>query len=416
MKSRYFVEAVVHSGPADRRDALVQTPLNPQNLLWHAGNSGRFDPRSLEVCEVDGERLAPVPCQIEGEVVTWIAPGAFPAGTARRFRIGFDSEDAPAMQAFGKPVFKDRIIVTDLGSELLVSQNSQELARYRYRHPWKPYFYPVNGPHGNVVRDSEAEHPHHHGLYISYGGEDCLGVNIWSEEEGIRPPLGPAGRMAHRGFERIEYGWVYGHFTQKLEYLKPDGYPFAREWRTVRIYKPSPATLIIDWHLRVEDPADTGRRRIALACRVANSMRVRDLSKRSSDGLMGGLRERPGRLVNSAGGEGELACRGGRFTWLDFSGPVGDGWDGIALFDHPQNPGALEPDAFTCREYGIFTVGHSYPAEGFARGGTAEFRYRAYIHEGDAAAGNVNAAYADFAYPCRVTLGSEIERNDEPHE
>src|SRR5690606_1677766 len=74
LKSRYFVEAVVHSGPADRRDALVQTPLNPQNLLWHAGNSGRFDARSLEVCEVDGERLAPVPCQIEGEVVTWIAP------------------------------------------------------------------------------------------------------------------------------------------------------------------------------------------------------------------------------------------------------------------------------------------------------------------------------------------------------
>lgn len=409
LKSRYAVEAVVETGRADRQDPIVSAALDCQHLLWHAGNDGRFHPLSLEVFEVDdgGAPVGQVPAQVDGGAVVWIAKGALPAGEQRRYRIGFDSEESPAMQRLGKPVFKDRVILTDLGTELLVSQNRMELARYRYRDVWKPYFYPVNGPNGNVVRETEREHPHQHGIYISYGGEDCLGVNIWSEEESLRPPLGPSGKMAHDGFERIEYGWVYGQFTQRLTYLKPGGYPFARELRTVRIYAPNTRTRIIDWTLRLEDPADTGRRRVALACRVANEMRVRDLSQKSTDGMMGALRENPGRIENSEGGVGELASRGGAFSWLDFSGPVGEGWDGIALFKHPDNPGE---GGFSCREYGVFTTGHAYPTEGFARGGAAAFRYRAFVHEGDAKAGGVGMAYADYAHPCRATVGQEIHK------
>ncbi|MBI2951349.1 PmoA family protein, partial [bacterium] len=326
MKSRYSVEATVEAGRADRQDAIVSVALDLQQALWHAGSDGRFHPLSLEVFEVDegGAPARQAPAQAEGGAVTWVAQGGLAAGEKRRYRVGFDSEDSPAMQSLGKPVFKDRVILTDLGKELLVSQNTTELARYRYREVWKPFFSPVCGAHGNVARDIEREHPHQHGLYISYGGEDCLGVNIWSEEESLRPPLGPSGRMAHEGFERIEYGWVYGQFAQRLSYVKAGGYPFARELRTVRVYAPSATTRVIDWTLRLEDPADTGHRRVALACRVANSMRVRDLNQKSTDGMMGALRENGGRVENSGGGVGELASRGGKFTWLDFSGPVED--------------------------------------------------------------------------------------------
>ena len=408
MKSRYYVEAVVEAGRADRQDAIVSVALDPQQALWHAGSDGRFHPLSLEVFEVDegGTLARQAPAQVEGGAVTWVAQGRLAAGDRRSYRIGFDSEDSPAMQSLGKPVFKDRVILTDLGKELLVSQNTTELARYRYREVWKPFFSPVCGAHGNVVRDIEREHPHQHGLYTSYGGEDCLGVNIWSEEESLRPPLGPSGRMAHEGFERIEYGWVYGQFAQRLSYMKAGGYPFARELRTVRVFAPSATTRVIDWTLRLEDPADTGHRRVALACRVANSMRVRDLNQKSTDGMMGALRENGGRVENSGGGVGELASRGGKFTWLDFSGPVEEGWDGIALFDHPDNPGS---GGFSCREYGVFTVGHAYPTEGFARGGAAVFRYRAFIHAGDATEGGVALAYQDYVHPCRVTVGEEIK-------
>ena len=215
--------------------------------------------------------------------------------------------------------------------------------------------------------------------------------------------------MAHNGFERIEYGWVYGLFVQRLTYLKPGGHPFARELRTVKIYAPSAQTRILDWTVRLEDPADTGHRRVALACRVANSMRMRDLAQKSTDGMMGALRENPGKIENSEGGIGELASRGRGSTWLDFSGPVEEGWNGIALFDHPDNPGS---GGSSCREYGVFTTGHNYPTEGFARGGATTFHFRAFVHEGDAKAADVAGAYADYVHPCRVTVGGEILKAD----
>jgi hypothetical protein len=410
MQSRYSVEALVQAGRSGRSNAIASVALDPQQLLWHAEAEGKFDPRSLEVYEVDEKKtlVRQAPAQIDNGVVTWVVEGELPAGKERRYRIGVDTEDSPAVQALGKPVFRDRVILTDMGKELLVSQNRTELGRYQYRDVWKPFFAPLYGPQGNVVRAIEKEHPHQHGLYISYGGEDCLGVNIWSEEETLRPPLGPSGKMVHDGFERIEYGWVYGQFVQRLNYLKPGGHPFARELRTVRFYAPSATTRIVDWTVRLEDPADTGHRRVALACRVANSIRTRDLDQKSTDGMMGVLRENGGKIENSEGGTGELASRGGQFAWLDFSGPVENGTDGIALFGHPSNPGGS--GKYSCREYGVFTIGLSYPTEGFERGGAATFRYRAFIHGGDATEGGVAQAYADYVNPCRVVIGKEIVR------
>lgn len=405
---RYIVDATVEAGPVDRQDAIVSVGLDCQNLLWHVGNEGKFHPLSLEVFQVDeeGNEVQKVPSQVEGRKVTWIAEGELPAGESQRYQIGFDSTDAPSMQRLGKPVFLDRVILTDLGKELLVSQNQKELARYQYREVWKPFFCPVYGSHGNVVRGIEREHPHQHGLYVSYGGEDCLGVNIWSEEETLRVPLGPAGKMVHEGFEYIQYGWVYGQFIQRLSYQKPGGYPFAREFRTVRIYAPSAQTRIFDWIVRLEDPEDTGNRRVALACRVANTIRMRDQTKKSLDEIPGAPLENGGRLENSQGGVGEIASRGSKSDWLDFSGPVEEGRDGIALFDHPDNPEGR--GGMGCREYGLINVGYSYPTEGFARGGSATFRFRAFVHSGDAMEGGVAKAYADYVHPCRVVVGDEI--------
>jgi hypothetical protein len=409
-KSRYAVTATVEAGPADRQDAIVATSLDFHQLLWHAGAEARFHPLSVEVQEVnkEGETGQIAPCQLDNGLLSWIVPGVLPAGARRRYRIGFDTEDAPAMQSLGKPVFRDRVILTDLGKELLVSQNQTELARYQYREVWKPFFYPLYGMHGSVVRGIESEHPHQHGLYISYGGEDCLGVNLWSEAATVRPPLGPAGKMVHETFEWIEYGWVYGQFRQRLIYTKPDGFPFARELRTVRFYAPTATTRLVDWTVRLEEPQDTGIRRVALACRVANTMRVRDQTQKSTDGLMGALRENPGRIENSSGGVGEVASRGGKFQWLDFSGPVEEGWNGIALFEHPNNPG--DPGAFSCREYGLFTVGKPYPTDRTGRNGSATFRFRAFVHSGDAAEGRVAQAYTDYAFPCRVVVDSDIQK------
>jgi hypothetical protein len=413
LKSHYSVEALVEAGRLDRQDAIVSAPMDFRQLLWHVGNDGRFAPSLLEVHELDaqGQLQEAAPCQWDNGVVSWIAQGALPAGSRRRYRIGFDSDDAPVLKKESSPAYRKLVIITDLGKELQISQNQIDLARYQYRDVWKPFFYPLNGPNGSVVRGIGAEHPHQHGLYIAYGSEDCLGVNMWSELPYLLPPRGPAGKMVHDTFEVIEYGYVFGHFRQRLTYIKPDGYPFARELRTVRFYAPTPTTRIVDWTLRLEEPQDTGNRRVALACRVADSMRTRDETNVNYDGLWGELRENPGRLENSEGGIGEPASRGRRLQWLDFSGPVEDGWNGIALFEHPDNPG--EDGVFSCREYGLFLIGCPYPTERTTRDGAATLRFRAFIHAGDATEGRVAQAYADYAFPCRVVVGAEIQRKEE---
>src|SRR5688500_18871940 len=99
-KSRYAVEATVEAGRADRQDSIVTTAIDFRQLLWHAGNDGRFQPYLVEVHELDeqGQVQAAAPCQWDNGVVSWVVQGALPAGSRRRYRIGFDAEDAPALK------------------------------------------------------------------------------------------------------------------------------------------------------------------------------------------------------------------------------------------------------------------------------------------------------------------------------
>jgi hypothetical protein len=408
MRSRYYIDATVEAGKVERKDALVSTTIDLDQLLWYGGNDRRFHSSTLEVFEISnqGTIVRQVPSQEEEGKVTWIMPGLTPEAGKRYFRIGFDSVDVARV---GKANLQDRVVIFDLGKELLVSKNTQEICRYRYRDPWKPHFYPIYGPNGNVTSDRCSEegrlgHSHHHGLWLSYGSMDVpQGANIVTEEEEIIPRRGPAGRMVHDIFERIDYGWVYGLFSERLTYQKPDGTPFAREHRTIRIFAPDVDTRIIDWTVKIERPEDSGPRGIGFHCRVAPTMRIRDLSLPSPDDLLGAPRDKPGKIENAAGKVGERPCRGMRVPWTDFSGPVGKASNGIALFDHPSNPDF--PERFGVREYGLLSIGRHYPCNE----PTVTLRYRAFVHRGDAAEGDIALAWDDYAHPCRVILGPEIK-------
>jgi hypothetical protein len=88
--------------------------------------------------------------------------------------------------------------------------------------------------------------------------------------------------------------------------------------------------------------------------------------------------------------------------WADYSGPVGLGWNGVALFDHPNNPDF--PKSPGAAEYGLMSISRTYPTSDEHRGGTVTYRYRAYIHNHDAQESKVQQAWEDYAYPCLVTL------------
>lgn len=402
-KRRYELGLAVQAGPTERVNPVLDIPaLNLNQRLWHAGIAGQFDPFSLTL--TDTQSGAPLPVQLEEDQVSLIVDGTIPAGGTRHVHLSFQvlppgSSPVPP----NKNDFSDRVVVTDLGRAVLFSKNQRELCRYNYRDPWKPYFYPIYGPDGSVVRDRshDAEgHHFHHGLWVAYGSMDKNSVNLWCEDERILPRRGPTGRITHKTFERFTFGWVYGLIRERLVYRKPDGTPFARETRALRVFAPTDTTQIIDWLIRLEEPQDQGNRGVVFACRVAPSMRLVDATAGWAKPLpVTRPMDNPGKIED-----------GGEDPWVGFSGPVGDGWNGIAIFDHPSNPGyPFKPHA---QGYGPVSIWREYPQDDAHRGGVVTLRYRAYIHKGDAVEGQVKQAWHDYAHPCLVVAG-EVEPQPE---
>ena len=82
-------------------------------------------------------------------------------------------------------------------------------------------------------------------------------------------------------------------------------------------------------------------------------------------------------------------------------GPGEGPWNGIALFDHPQNDGFPG----TIGKYAVaqqITQAHYPPAS--ALRGPFSFRHRVYVHAGDASAAGVAARAAEYAQPPGVDV------------
>jgi hypothetical protein len=112
-----------------------------------------------------------------------------------------------------------------------------------------------------------------------------------------------------------------------------------------------------------------------------------------------------GKLVNAEGKQGMAAIWGKRSAWVDYSGTLDGEQLGVAIFDHPSNPGY--PEHWHARDYGLFALNpwgqHAFdPAAAelrttIAAGASLHFRWRVVIHEGDATSAHVAALYQEFA-------------------
>ena len=79
-------------------------------------------------------------------------------------------------------------------STVTVASGERPILVYRYvENPAKPYVEKFFSPSGvNVLRDSPADHKHHHGLMFAVAVD---GVDFWSENPNC-------GRQLHRGGQR----------------------------------------------------------------------------------------------------------------------------------------------------------------------------------------------------------------------
>ncbi len=247
--------------------------------------------------------------------------------------------------------------------------------------PRKPYVANYWTPAGvQVLRDSPADHKHHHALMFAIGAE---GVDFWGETRGCglqaaREVDGPRTYMIA--------GMPQAEFRQRLDWLADGGQPLLTEQRTLRVVlgKNLPTRLLI-WQSRLE--AGPGRAAVKLWGRDYFGLGVRFVSSM----------DQQARMVFPAGAPQETS-KGhllSQACWGACVGPVEGHMITLALFDHPRNPrqpgrffSMTKPFAYLSATLGLGQTPLELPA-----GRPLELRYGVAIWDGEAEVAQIEAFY-----------------------
>ncbi len=379
---------LVKAGPHDRENCPLNVTVKSPGVNAPSG--------LLMVDEETGER---VPAQLEliGDSrvrVHWILK-SLRKFNEKEYTVRFNCE-SDDLSGLG-------VNVKEAEGKLDVYVNGEPFMSYNYLGVVRPYIHPVIGPEGRrvtrnfpMIPDVEGEtrdHQHHRSIWTAHG--DVNGVDNWSELPGH-------GRILHRSFKSIIEGPVYGEFKAENIWVSNSGVKVLDEERRITVYNTPEDSRMME--LEVKFKATNGDVRFGdtkeggiISIRVATSMDVVN----------------GGRIENSYGGINEEETWGKRAHWCDYSGPVKGLWVGIAVFDHPSN--LRHPTYWHVRNYGLMTAnpfGISYftgnpKMDGsftLKRGEELTFRYRVFIHKGDAGEGKVKERYHDFINPPKISV------------
>ncbi|MEM9701828.1 MAG: PmoA family protein [Planctomycetota bacterium] len=256
----------------------------------------------------------------------------------------------------------------------------------------KPYLFPLYTPSGvNVLDYASLDHPHHKGAWIS--------VDEVELHAGDGESRGPFKHWVENGrieTEEVQYDSQQATIRVVNRWLSPKGVPLLTEETTiaVSIDEPTGGTLL-QYDIQLSPPPGGGTVIIGdtkegfLGIRMAPQLDV----KRGA-----------GVITNSEGGVGEDACWGKPAAWCDCSAPATDDFPGggVALFDHPEN---FRSARYHARGYGLMAISPFGPqaySKGKEEASPVEIkeplrlRYALFVHDGDAQAGGVAAAYQRY--------------------
>lgn len=244
----------------------------------------------------------------------------------------------------------------------------------------RPFLYPLIGPDGAGLtgfgkpHDPTGSHAHHYSLWIAHALVN--GLDFWSERGGV---------IVHENFEDLEDGPVFCRIVQNTSWRFGET-NLLREQRSIAVFRAAGEDRLLDFQLAFT-PAQSnivqfGKTTFGfLATRVAQSMSVFD----------GG-----GEIQNARGDLNEGAAHLKPAEWLDQSGPVASGrWNGIAILDHPANPG--HPVVWHCRNDGWAGASVTAGDElGLQPGQWLTLRYRLVLHRGDARQAGIPEHFAAY--------------------
>ena len=258
----------------------------------------------------------------------------------------------------------------------------------------RPFFAPVRSPSGKIITrrwpmekvpGESNDHRHHRGLWFSY--DDVNGVKFWENDPTYVDPK--VGRIVAK---KVDWKPASETLETDFDWNDHDGKTVLTEHRIVK-FKAAPALRIMDFDITLTAPekvvfGDT--KEGAFAIRLADALTEKTGS---------------GKMVNAEGKQGMANVWGKRSNWVDYSGTLDGEKLGIAIFDHPSNPG--HPPHWHARDYGLFAVDpwgqHAFdPSAPVASmtveaGGSLRFRWRVVVHEGDTRSAHIADLYREFA-------------------
>ena len=342
---------------------------------------------------LDGD-VASLPLQ-PGDGGLWAVLPELPAGVVKRYAL--DGEGGLTADG-GVQIEKEPDTVH-------ISLNKKLITSYHFgSEQARPFFHPVIGPEGLAmtrawpivegVEGEETDHIHHRSFYVAHGLVN--GSDHWEEKP-------DHGWQRHEDFLEIRDGLVFGGFTEKVVWTAADGKQLLEETREFRLWNvPEPHRL---FDLSITFTASCGdvlfgdtKEGGICTFRVAESMKEK----------------RTGLITNAYGGVGEKECWGQRSPWVDYSGRVEDRAVGVTIMDHRLNP--HYPTCWHVRAYGLFSANpfglshfkSSYDRNGdwtLTSGSSAAFRYRLFLHPGNAEEAGSAQRFQDWINPPSAEAG-----------
>lgn len=288
----------------------------------------------------------------------------------------------------------------------------------------KPVLYPLKSAGGHDLtrgfplepRPGErVDHPHHVGVWFNYG--DVNGLDFWNNSDAIpENKKSGYGTIIHTEILNTQAGPDGAELEVAMDWVAPDGRILLKE-NTTFTFSAEDGNRIIDRVTTLtahgQEVSFTDNKEGMLGIRVARELEhPSDKPEIFTDA--NGIATAVPTLINegvtgmyrsSEGIEGDDVW-GTRGKWVNLSGEIKGEKVGIAIIDHPKNPGY--PTYWHARGYGLFaanTLGQKAMSLGkeelnfkLTDGESITFRYRIVVHSGKAATDEeLNQEFSGFS-------------------
>ncbi len=276
---------------------------------------------------------------------------------------------------------QSKLAATQVGSRIDVTIDGKFFTSYRFAADEKyPFFFPVNGPSGaSVTSMRNGEYPHHSSLF--FGCDKVNGGNYW--QEGLE-----RGRIASKGPVLESAAGKEIIIRDSCDWTRPDAPQPLRDTRRIVISAPSPQLRQIDFTITLEAMEDV------VISKTNHSL----FSARMDPDLTPAF---GGTMLNADGAKGEKETFGKPSSWLAcFGARDSKTTEGLAILQHPQNPGF--PSPWFTRDYGFLSPTPMFwPADGketrLGKGEKLQLGYRVLVFSGTAETAGVSGIFKDFS-------------------